>query len=285
VRSEESIDYFALKMTDEEFAWFSKLVVRETGIRLNPAKRELLMNRIRGILRTRGFESYGDYYQWLLRHPFREEVVELIESITTNKTEFFRNDTHVALLRDTILPAYADQFKDGSRSRLAMWSAGCSTGEEPYSLAVLVRELVPHQYHAKVRILASDINTKALATARAGSYDEAGLRQVTSTLRGKYFTPGTTGGTWSVRNVVKDMVEFSEFNLVRSETWPPGPFDVVLCRNVLIYMDEDTKRDLIKKLGQWVDREGYLFLGHSETLHGVDVPLDYVGPSVYRKES
>ncbi len=282
VETREEIDYYALTITDDEFELLQDFIVEETGILLNPAKRELVQNRLRPLLRERKLKTYGEYYEWLVRNQSLEEVLELIQSITTNKTEFFRNRFQIDYFRKTVVPHLVGLL-DKNQEEVRIWSAGCSSGEEPYSLAICCLEEAPASYHRRFKIVASDIDRIILGRAREAVYASSRLDKLPPSLAERYFRP--LGDDFRVTATARGMVEFAETNLKDDKTWPEGEFDIVFCRNVLIYMRQDIKRAIINKFHQVLKPEGYLFLGHSETLHGVEAPFEYLEPSIYRKET
>jgi chemotaxis protein methyltransferase CheR len=282
VKETENIDYYALTITDDEFELLQDFIVEETGILLNPRKRELVQNRLRPLLRERQLKTYGEYYEWLVRHQSMDEVHELIQSITTNKTEFFRNRFQIDYFRKSVIPHLVQMLENGQRASIRIWSAGCSSGEEPYSLAICCLEEAPPRYQRQFQLFASDIDRTILDRAKVGIYAASRLDKVAPAQAEKYFRQ--TGDEFRAAATVRGMVEFHEANLVDQETWPTGEFDVLFCRNVLIYMRQDIKRAIINKFHQVLKPGGYLFLGHSETLHGVEAPFEYIEPSIYRKE-
>ena len=282
MKQTEDIDYYNLTISDDEFELLQDFIVEETGILLNPRKRELVQNRLRPLLRERQLKTYGEYYEWLVRHQSMDEVHELIQSITTNKTEFFRNRFQIDYFRRTVIPHLVQLLEKGERESIRVWSAGCSSGEEPYSLAICCLEEAPGSYHRRFQLYASDIDRTILNRAKEGIYAASRLDKLAPALAEKYFRP--SGEEFRAAATVRAMVEFQEANLVDVKTWPTGDFDVLFCRNVLIYMRQDIKRAIINKFHQVLKPGGYLFLGHSETLHGVEAPFEYLEPSIYRKE-
>ena len=276
------VDYYSLNISDEEFSLLQDLIVQRTGIFINPAKRELLQNRLRPLLQKRGLRSYGQYYQWLIDEGDLQEIHELIQSITTNKTEFFRNEFQLEYFRGVVLPGFTEAMEKGESRSIELWSAGCSSGEEPYSLAICILETVPTQLHKRFRLIASDIDRQILERAQEGIYPSRSLEKLPKNLSQAYFRP--YGKNYRAEATLRTMVEFRELNLSDVSGWPLAGLDVVFCRNVLIYMRQDIKRAIIKGFHRVLKPGGYLFLGHSETLHGIDAPLEYLEPSIYRKD-
>ena len=282
MKTDNTIDYFALEITDNEFTDLQKLIVRETGILINPAKRALIQNRLRPVLSARKMTSYGEYYRWLQSHSDRNELHELVCSITTNKTSFFRNPRQMSILKDHILPELITAKKKSTNSKLRIWSAGCSSGEEPYSIAIQCLEAEPPLMPYSLKILGSDIDSMILDKARKGEYPIGRVDGIDEEIVKKYFI--RTNEELVTSPAIKSPIEFKEVNLANQDTWPKNNFDIIFCRNVLIYMSKDYKGKIVEGFNKKLNPGGYLFLGHSETLLGVDLPLTFEGHSIFRKE-
>lgn len=274
-----------LIVTDREFREFTAFVHRQTGIALCEAKRPLVCARLRKRLRHYGYARLQQYYDHLIeRDPEGEELVRMVNALTTNKTEFFREAHHFALLRTEILERRAAGH--GPR-RLRIWSAGCSSGEEAYSIAFTVLAGLAGAVGWDVRILASDIDTDVLARAERGVYLAERAAGVPAALRERYFRRGRGGneGLVRVRPEAARLVTFRRINL-RDEPWPiRAAFDAIFCRNVLIYFDRALQQEVVRRLVAHLQPGGYLFLGHSESLLGMGPELRPVGKTVYRKVS
>lgn len=264
-------------LTDEEFDRFRRFVHDETGIHLRHAKRHLLVARLFQRLRQLGLESFSDYYALLRTDSSGRERMRFINRITTNKTSFFREPHHFEFLqRHVIAPA--------RRRRLRIWSAACSSGEEPYSIAMTVREATVDDGGWDAHILASDIDTEVLEQAQAGVYPCEALAGVPEGRQRLHFLRGygDREGLVQVRPEVRRMVEFRQINLVAAE-WPvAGPLDSVFCRNVLIYFDAATQRRIVERLTHLLKPEGCLFVGHSENLYSMRDLVASAGQTVYR---
>ena len=283
MKTENTVDYFALKISDKEFADLQQLIVSETGILLNPAKRTLVQNRLRSVLRAKKLNSYGEYYRWLVNNSDRDELHEMICSITTNKTSFFRNPTQMRILKDDIIPKLNEIVQKRPDKKLKIWSAGCSSGEEPYSIAISCLEATPPTNLSSLFITATDIDTNILEKARKAQYGEKSIGDIKPHILEKYFMPGSDKMTLSP--IIRSCVTFEEVNLASPDDWPDDSFDIIFCRNVLIYMSKDYKNLIIKNFHRKLNSGGYLFLGHSETLHGMDLSMDFEGHSIFRKET
>jgi chemotaxis protein methyltransferase CheR len=270
-------------INDREFQRFRALVAQQTGIALSETKRQLVCSRLGKRLRHYGYETFSEYYEHLMEaDPDGEELVRMINAITTNKTEFFREAHHFGYLRSQILPRLAAQAE--TRRRLRVWSAGCSSGEEPYSIALTVLDALPGAKSWDVRILASDIDTDMLAQAEEGIYPEDRLQPVPRELLDRYFARGRGQheGLMRVRREAREMLTFRRINL-RDETWPiRTSFDCIFCRNVIIYFDRALQQRLVARLVRCLNPGGYLFLGHSESLLGMQAGLRYLGQTVYQ---
>lgn len=282
METDKTVDYFALEISDNEFSDLQKLIVHETGILLNPIKRTLVQNRLRPVLRAKKLKSYGEYYRWLINNSDRDELHEMICSITTNKTSFFRNPTQMQILRDVVAPKLNNIIHKRDDKKLRIWSAGCSSGEEPYSVAINCLETKPPVNLSSLKIMATDIDTNILAKARKASYTEKNIGDIEPSILKKYFL--TDGPEVRVSPIIKNCVTFKEVNLALPSEWPEDSFDIIFCRNVLIYMRKDYKNLIIENFHRKLNDGGYLFLGHSETLHGMDLPMTFEGHSIFRKE-
>lgn len=270
------VDVLAVRLGRSEFDRIAEAAYRLTGISLPPGKEELVKSRLLKRLRLLDLPSFEAYLARLEEDP--DEVVTMIDCLTTNKTSFFREPAHFEVLRRCVLPEQADR-------RIRIWCAGCSTGEEPYTLSIVLRDaLGPAFADWDARILATDLSTRVLAAAREGVYADDSVREVPRHLVAAHFDPAEArnGRAWRVRDEVRAPVRFARLNLLGP--WPMrGPFDVVLCRNVMIYFDKPTQHALVGRFREILRPGGWLLVGHSESLAGVDHGLTYVQPAVYRR--
>ena len=273
----------ASELRDTDFEKIRRLIHEKCGINLHEGKKELVSARLGKRLREGNFPSFAEYYRYVTSDEGTDELVVMIDCISTNLTYFFREDSHFSRLA-AILPGMAKMAATGRFSpKLRLWSAACSTGEEPYSLAITVRESL-NKVPVDVKILATDISTSVLKTAASGVYPEEKLKNVPLSALRKYFQRGT--GKWEgycrVKKELQDVVHFKRFNLM--EAPPEGIyFDIIFCRNVMIYFDKSTQDALVNRIYQCLVKGGYLFVGHSESLTGLNHPFKYIEPSVYRK--
>ena len=268
------------EFTDSEFRRLRDLVHARTGIALSDAKRELVYGRLARRLRKLNLTSFAEYCQ-LVERPLSDELQELTNAITTNLTSFFREHYHFEQLASEALPQLEAQRM--STRRLRLWSAGCSTGEEPYSLAVIMRERLAHLSHWDIKLLATDIDSKVVATAAEGHYAEERFKGVSPERIRNWFppAPGRPGMRAACADL-KALITFKQLNLL--EPWPmKGPFEVIFCRNVVIYFDKATQRTLFDRMADLQNPGDWLFIGHSENLHNVTDRYKLVGRTVYRR--
>jgi chemotaxis protein methyltransferase CheR len=272
-------------LSDRLFGQFSELVYRECGINLHDGKKSLLQARLNKRLRITGFTSYESYFEYLTSGESREELVHFLDCISTNLTYFFREPQHFEFLNKMIPEMLAAKQKERDQ-RIRVWSAGCSTGEEPYSLGMGVLQHLKDPDRYDFKILATDISSRVLDVAKAGIYPSEKLQRVHPDLRKQFFKKPTGNGSsadsFEVVPLLKNIVKFARLNL--NESYPfKGPFDFIFCRNVMIYFDKKTQELLIQKMSQYLVAGGYLFVGHSESLMGLNHSMKYICPAVYRK--
>ena len=274
------VDPFAVPiLKDREFELFRDLIYRQTGINLKTLKKPMLSARLLRRLRALELDSFAAYYQHLeTSDPQRTELRDMINAVTTNLTAFFREPAHFDLLKTWVM-------KEARRQqRFRLWCAASSTGQEPYSISMTLHEAFRNQLPSfDVRILATDIDTQVLDTARAGVYRSADVENLSSEQQRRYFLCGkrTQAGFTMVKPAVSRLVTFRQLNLIGRQ-WPlKGPFDVVFCRNVLIYFDEPTQRTVVERLRALIRPGGLLFVGHSESLHWGQKSMKSMGHAVY----
>jgi chemotaxis protein methyltransferase CheR len=270
--------------TDREFAGFSSLIERETGIHLVPAKKALLTARLIQRVRELGLESFGEYLDRLVSGD-RDECVKMLDRISTNETSFFREPHHFDLIRERLVPRWIAEARAGRRpKRVVAWSAGCSTGEEPYSLAMTLLDALPAGEGWEVAITASDISTRVLAVAEAATYRFERIAPVSEPMRRRYLLRGVgaQAGNFRVAPEVRSRVRFARINLL-TEGGGAADHDIVMCRNVLIYFRGDTRTEVVARLTSRLVVGGTLFLGHAETLPTGSSTLRGVMPTVYER--
>lgn len=272
------------KISDKDFVRFCDFVYKRCGITLSDNKRDLVHSRLAKRLRSLGLDNYEDYFDILYNGRDNEqEIVNLLDAISTNVTYFFREDKHFDFLVNTLIPELESNKKGASENKIRLWSAGCSTGEEPYSLAITFAENMALE-NRDFRILATDLSTNVLAHARKGVYDKDRLRNVSGALLKKYFSGSRDGARFKVNEKLALYIKFARLNLMHAFPFK-GKFDCIFCRNVMIYFDRQIQGQLVNKFSSFLNPGGYLMIGHSESLTNVNHDLLYVQPSLYRKKS
>jgi chemotaxis protein methyltransferase CheR len=263
-------------------------VYTHTGISLGPHKRPLLQARLARRLRALGLATFKEYHHHLTElDRSGEELGQFVNAITTNKTDFFREPHHFRYLADHWVPAMkARAARTGNRT-MRIWSAGCSTGEEPYTIAMAIRDALGSAAGWDIRILASDLDTDVLARADAGVYDAEHTAPIPEAVLARHFLRGRGehAGRVRVRPELHALVAFRRINLM-DPRWPiRSPLDVIFCRNVLIYFDRPTQQRLLERFLGVLQDDGLLFLGHSESVHGLLDRMTHLGHTMYRKSS
>ncbi len=268
------------QISDPDFARYQALVNREAGIWLSPVKKALLVGRLARRLRELGITSYADYYERVTADP--AERTKMVDAICTNETHFFREPRHWEFLADTVYPAWQEQATAGKRERrVRVWSAACSSGEEPYSLAMSLLTAFPSGW--SLEVLATDLSTKILDRARAATWPIAKASEIPEAYLKAFMLKGFGAyeGTMRAGPEIRALVKFQRFNL-NGDDWPPvQSFDLVFCRNVLIYFDRTTKERVVSRLLDRLVPTGHLFLGHAESLSGFTDRVRSIIPTVY----
>jgi chemotaxis protein methyltransferase CheR len=262
-------------LQEKEFALFRDLIYRIAGISMSSAKKPLITSRLGKRLRHYGLTNYNDYFRMITAADGKAELQMAVDLLTTNETHFFREPKHFDFLRQHILPTR----KPGRPLRI--WSAACSSGEEPYSIAMQLDEVLGT---APWEIVASDLSTRVLETARNGLYPMERMLEIPPFYLSNYCLKGTGSqeGSLLIERKLRERVQFMQYNL--TETPPKlGEFDVIFLRNVMIYFDPDTKRQVVSRLLSLLRPDGYFLVGHSETLNGISENVHLVQPAVYRK--
>ena len=265
-------------LTDREIENIVDLAYRTCGIDLRKGKKELIQARLGKKIREGNHASFRQYYDHVTADRTGEELLALLDALTTNFTSFLREPVHFDFLRRHIVPSITGPIR--------IWSAACSTGEEPWTIAMCLFEELGAAAANRVHILASDISTRALAAAARGIYESGRFRDFPPDWRSKYLLRGEdrAAGFYRIKPAVRSLVEFTRLNLV--EPFPAAPpFHVIFCRNVMIYFDKETQGRLVNRLASFLDPGGWLLIGHSESLTGISHPYEYVEPAVYRKGS
>ncbi len=271
------------ELRDIDFEKISRLLYDQCGINLHAGKKELVKARLGKRLREGKFGSFADYYRYVTTEEGIGELTVMIDFLSTNLTSFFREESHFHRLREVV----PEMIKAAGNGRcvpnLRIWSAGCSTGEEPYSLAITLKEIIKNR-NCNLKILATDISTRTLSAAVAGVYPKERVKNIPPLLLRTYFQigQGPWNGYYRVKKDLKDSVEFMRFNLMENPSFN-DPFDVIFCRNVMIYFDKKTQDGLVNRFYDSLKKGGYFVAGHSESLTGLTHQFEYIEPSVYRK--
>jgi chemotaxis protein methyltransferase CheR len=275
-------------LNEREFQLFRTLIHRRTGIWLRDGKQIMLASRLGRRLRHYGLSSFAEYYQLVQAAGNEEEIGELINCVTTNKTSFFRELHHFDFLSQTVVPEILHASGRGQAKTISLWSAACSTGEEPYSIAIALEEAlrVQRTYSGEwqIHVTASDIDTKVLETAQRGVYDASVLESVPLDLQKRYFLRGKDNmkGAVKVKEMLTSHVEFLRINLMDA-VWPiKGPFDAIFFRNALIYFQQETQDTFLRRMARLLRPRGYLFLGHSEHIPWLHDVLEPLNKTMYR---
>jgi len=278
--------YFDLKMPDPVFNRFAGYIQQTCGIKMPKSKKGMLESRLKKRLRLLNLDSFEDYEKMVFsRRGMRDEVYHMIDVVTTNKTDFFREPEHFHFFHDHVLPELLACHGTGVRRPIRTWSAGCSSGEEPYALAMILNEFAGTTPGYRFTVLGTDISNAVLATARRGVYQKRRVDPVPDHLKRKYFMRSRDRDLELVRVVpeLRARVQYLRLNLMARYFELGDVFEVLFCRNVIIYFDKPTQEILLRKLCDHLVPDGYLFLGHSETLHNFDLPIRQVRPMVYQR--
>lgn len=271
-------------LSDSDFNRLGVFIGNTCGIKMELPKRAMLESRLMKRLRATGIPTPHEYVDYLFSPEGQaHEQIHMIDAVTTNKTDFFREPAHFALLSETVLPGLLD---DGNaRNNVFIWSAGCSTGEEPYTLAMVMSEYGAAHRNFKFRILATDISTRVLDAAEQGVYEEAKVEPVPMEIRRKYLLRSKDPSRRLVKIVpeVRSRIEFRRLNLMDENFAIHEPVDIIFCRNVIIYFDRPTQKRLMTRFIKHLRPGGCLFLGHSESLQGLNLPLVQAASTVYQR--
>lgn len=275
-------------LTEDLFNKFRKYIYEKARISLGQNKMELVRARFGKVIRARRMGGFREYFQWMVNDATGEALREVMNAISTNLTSFFRENEHFVFLADTLIPNLkARGQRTGGKIRMRGWSAGCSTGEEVYTIAMTIREAAgPHPGEWDVKLLATDIDTEVVATGQRGFYAEERVTGIPPALVKKYLEPardekGKPG--FRMQDALRGMVIFRHLNLFSD--WPfRNKFDFIFCRNVMIYFDRPTQEALVNRYYDTLNHGGYLFIGHSESLSGVNHSFEYVKPTIYMKK-
>ena len=272
-----------MKISNHDFRLFSNLIHKSTGLKLTNNKKELLIARVSKILRRKNIPSYKIYYRLIVDDTSGESLAELIDAITTNKTDFFREIKHFEFLEKKLIPECMEKYK--KEKKLDIWSAGCSTGEEVYSLLICCLETSQNELCKwNFYITGTDISNKVLKLAEQGIYSKEKLANLNPFILNKYFLKGQNkcSGLYKFKDEFRNYIKFMYVNLLDDLHFDKS-FNIIFCRNVLIYFDKELQTKIINKFYEKLQPKGYLFLGHSESLIGIKHHFKYIEPTIYQK--
>jgi len=273
------------EFSDADFHVLARIAKERTGITLSDSKRNLLYGRLSRRLRALKLSAFSDYREYLEGPDGEAELERFINSISTNHTKLFREPHHFDHLRSHVAVPYAQAIKAGTAGRLRIWSAGCSSGEEPYTIAMVLKREIPDCARRDIRILATDIDTDVLARGAKGEYPAKMMEEIPEPYRNlvQHKNKDKTSEFMVMHDDLRSMIAFRRLNLM-DHPWPfKGPFDAIFCRNVMIYFDAQTKARLIERYTQMIRLGGWLYIGHSESLLGAHPGLELIGRTVYRR--
>ena len=268
-------------ISSEEYQRFCALIYEKSGISLGDKKQALVTSRLSKRLHTLNVPTFSSYYEIVTGDSTGDEFTRMMDLISTNKTDFFREPKHFEFLRERILPEQAQA------KRIRIWSSACSSGEEPYTIAMTLFDGVANPAGWDFKILASDLSTRVLAAAGAGVYDTERVRDMPPDTVRRHFlrAHGASDGLLKVKPHLADMIRFRRINLMDGEFPIKSPLDLIFCRNVMIYFDRPTQETLVNKFHRYLRPGGYLFIGHSESLQWVKHPFKLLAPTIYQKET
>lgn len=281
--SELSASPLMMQITNKEFDLLRKLIYERFGINLTEQKKSLVVGRLQKLLRSSGFQNFKEYYDHLIRNKTTENLTELVNRISTNYSFFYREKAHFDLFVKTALPAIKNALNQKKSRDMRIWTAGCSTGEEPYMLVMLMHEHFGMDYkNWDLGVLATDISERALGIAKTGIYPVDRTQEVPALLKQRYFDRVSTEEI-TVKEKIKKEVTFRRFNLMNQQFPFKQPFHMIFCRNVMIYFDKQTRDNLVRKFHDYMTPGGFLFIGHSETLGREQGLFKYIQPATYMR--
>lgn len=275
---------FSAKMSNDDFNRLSDFVFKQSGIKMPPVKKVMLQSRLQKRLRELKITSFKEYADYVFSDEGQKnEIIHMLDVVSTNKTDFFREPVHFDFLNSDVLPEFIQKHQ--FNTTMKVWSAGCSSGEEPYTIAITLNEFRAKNPKFDYSIVGTDLSTKILQNASAAVYKEERIANIPLELKRKYFLRSKDREKRTVR-VVKELrskVFYSRLNFMNDVYNMPEMYDIIFCRNVLIYFNRETQEQVINKLCHKLKSGGYLFIGHSESILGMNVPLDQIKPTIFRR--
>ena len=283
INQESGLECFKAELTEKDFGAFSKFIYSEYGIKMPPVKRIMLQGRLLRRIRELKMNSYSEYKDYFFSKEGQEkELLHFLNVVTTNKTDFFRESVHFIFLNENVLPNY---IENKNNAIFKVWSAGCSSGEEPYTISIVLNDFALNRPNFKFSILGTDISTQMLERAAKGVYQASRVESIPYELKRRYFlkSKDTSNPTVRVSPQLQKNLSLNYLNLMDSVYGVNDQFDVIFCRNVLIYFDRNTQEKVINKLCYHLKKGGHFFIGHSESLSGMNVPLKHIKPTIFEK--
>ncbi|MGQ1890217.1 CheR family methyltransferase [Thermophagus sp. OGC60D27] len=281
----KGLDCFKAELSEKDFQAFSTYIYREYGIKMPPVKRLMLQGRLLKRIRDLKMKSYSEYRDFFFSREGQEkELLNFLNVVTTNKTDFFREPIHFQFLQESVLPAFSK--REAAKGPFKVWSAGVSSGEEGYTIAIVLNEFKLNHPGFRYQILGTDISTQMLEKGIKGIYKESKIDMVPGLLKKRYFLRSKDRLNPTVRVIpeLQKSIRFKYLNLMDQSYAEEEGFDVIFCRNVLIYFDRITQEKVINRLCRHLRPDGYFFIGHSESLSGMNVPLEHVKPTIFRRK-
>jgi chemotaxis protein methyltransferase CheR len=271
------MDFKEFELNDKEYFFLTRLVNEKTGIVLGENRKDMLYSRIVRRIRTLKLNNFQEYCNFISSKEGEQEIGEFINAVTTNLTKFFREEYHFEELKKIL----HEQIIPNNNNGIRIWSAGCSTGQEPYSIAMTIINEIPDYQAMDIKILATDIDTNVLDKANTGIYSARDVESIPDNYKRKFITQ-LDNNSYQVSSQLKDIIRFKRLNLLAD--WPmKGEFHIIFCRNVVIYFDKDTQKKLFDRYADIMIPQGFLFIGHSENLYNVSDRFQLIGKTIYRK--
>ena len=276
-------------LSDSEFDIISKIIYKETRIIMGAHKKTLVTSRLGKRIKALNIDNFKGYIDYLSSDKGKEELVNFINSVTTNKTDFFRENKHFEYMKSTFLPNWENAYKEGKVKNLRIWSAACSSGEEPYSILITLHEYFGSRFNDyDIKVLASDVDTNVLAHGKEGVYREDVVSPIEEALLRKYFFRSKLLNNmeerkYKVKDILKNNLYFRPLNFKDEDYDIHSEFDLIFCRNVIIYFDKDFQKQLFHKLHSYMKKDSFIFIGHSETLFNLSDKFKYESSNIYMK--
>ncbi|MDP4266699.1 MAG: protein-glutamate O-methyltransferase [Bacteroidota bacterium] len=286
IESQNLAGIYKIQMTDADFNRLSIFINRELGIKMPKEKKIMLQSRLQKRLNEFSFNTFREYIDYVFSNAGKQtELLKMIDLVTTNKTDFFREPVHFEFLYEKVIPEILNNIN--SRQPVKIWSAGCSSGEEPYTIAIVLSEFIENVQYFDYSIFGTDLSFRILDKALNAIYTDDRIANIPMSIKKKYFLKSKDNQNKTVRVIpeLRSKLSLQRLNFMDYSYDVPGDYDIIFCRNVLIYFDRDTQEKVINRLCYKLKNNGYFFLGHSESITGLNVPLKQVKPTIFKKIS